>query len=91
MKENGIEEKRLSIEEILYKLLGEIEPYGSTSIDKERYKNIENYYIALSFIINKLHNAALLKKRKEASINEIAQECYLILREYGIGDDLDGN
>lgn len=64
MKENSIEEKRLSIEEILYKLLGEIEPYGSTSIDKERYKNIENYYIALSFIINKLHNAALLKNRQ---------------------------
>ena len=82
---------RLSIEEILYKLLGEIEPYGNTSIDKERYKNIENYYIALSFIINKLHNAALLKNGKESSINEIAQECYLILREYGIGDDLDDN
>ncbi len=89
MKENSTEEKKLSIEEILHKLLGEIEPYGSEAIDKERHKNVENYYVALSFIINKLHNAALLKNRKEESINKIAQECYLILREYGIGDDLD--
>lgn len=84
----NIEEKRLNINETLYNLLGEIEPYGSETIDKERYGNIENYYIALSFIVSKLHNAALLKDRKEKSITKIAQECYLILKEYGIGDDL---
>lgn len=74
----------MSITEILRKLLGEIEPYGDTNIDRKRYANIANYYEALSFIISKLKESAKLKDRQEYSINKIAIECYDILKEYGI-------
>ena len=74
----------MNIIEILRKLLGEIEPYGDTNIDKERYENIQNYYEVLSFIISKLRESAKLKDRQEYSINKIANECYDILKEYGI-------
>jgi hypothetical protein len=75
---------RMSISQILYKLFGEIEPYGDTSIDDKRYENIENYYEALSFIIAKLQESAKLKNRPEYSIKKIAEECEDILKEYGI-------
>ena len=74
----------MSISQILYKLLGEIEPYGDTTIDDKRYDNIQNYYEALSFIIAKLQESAKLINRPEASINAIAEECEDILKEYGI-------
>ena len=35
----------MSISEILKKLLGEIEPYGDTTIDGKRYLNIQKYMI----------------------------------------------
>lgn len=74
----------MSITDILKKILGEIEPYGDTRIDEERYKNIPNYEEALDFIINKLKASAKLKDRPEYSIQKIAIECEDILNEYEI-------
>lgn len=77
----------MSISEILKKLLGEIEPYGDTTIDDKRYLNIQNYYEALCFIVSKLKASAELKDRKEHSIKEIARECQDILQEFGISEE----
>lgn len=74
----------MSITDILKNLLGEIEPYGDTWIDEERYENIPNYKEALDFIINKLKASAKLKDRQEYSIQKIATECEDILNEYEI-------
>ena len=74
----------MSITDILKKILGEIEPYGDTRIDEERYKNIPNYEEALDFIINKLKASAKLKDRPEYSIHKIAAECEDVLNEYEI-------
>ena len=74
----------MSISEILKKLLGEIEPYGDTTIDGKRYFNIQNYYEALCFIIAKLKASAKLENRNEYSIKKIARECKDILQEFGI-------
>lgn len=77
----------MSISEILRRLLGEIEPYGDTTIDDKRYLNIQNYYEALCFIVSKLKASAKLKDRKEYSIKEIARECQDILQEFGISEE----
>ena len=74
----------MSISEILRRLLGEIEPYGSETIDSQRYLNIQDYYEALCFIVSKLKASAKLKNRKEDSIKKIARECQDILQEFGI-------
>lgn len=74
----------MNISEILKRLLGEIEPYGDTRIDEERYKNIPNYEEALDFIISKLKTSAKLKDRAEYSIQKIATECDDVLNEYEI-------
>lgn len=71
----------MSISEILYKLLGEIEPYGDTRIDEERYNNLQNYYEALMYIVSRIKTSANLKDRKEFSINKIAKESNEILEE----------
>lgn len=74
----------MSISEMLDKILGKIEPYGDTTIDEERYKNIPNYDEALDFVLKRLKEAAKLKDRPEYSIEKIATECEDILNEYGI-------
>ena len=77
----------MSISEILKKLLGEIEPYGDTTIDGKRYFNIQNYYEALCFIVAKLKASAKLENRNEYSIKKIARECKDILQEFGISEE----
>jgi len=77
----------MSISEILKKLLGEIEPYGDTTIDGKRYLNIQNYYEALCFIVAKLKASAKLKDRQQYSIKQIARECQDILQEFGISEE----
>ena len=77
----------MSISEILKKLLGEIEPYGDTTIDGKRYLNIQNYYEALCFIVAKLKASAKLENRNEYSIKKIAIECKDILQEFGISEE----
>ena len=74
----------MSISELLDKILGKIEPYGDTTIDEERYRNIPNYDEALDFILKRLKEAAKLKDRQEYSIQKIAIECEDILNEYEI-------
>ena len=77
----------MSISEILRRLLGEIEPYGSESIDSQRYLNIQDYYEGLCFIVSKLRASAKLENRNEYSIKKIARECKDILQEFGISEE----
>lgn len=77
----------MEIDEILIRLLGEIEPWGETNIDTLRFKNVENYKVALEFIINKLSRASKAKDRPEYSMQKIGKECFDILREFGLEED----
>lgn len=77
----------MSTSEILRRILGEIEPYGSETIDSQRYLNIQDYYEALCFIVSKLKASAKFKNRKEDSIKRIARECQDILQEFGISEE----
>lgn len=42
--------------EILIDQLGEIEPYGATEIDEERFKNIDNYEYIINCLVEDLGN-----------------------------------
>lgn len=72
----------MSIEEILEKLLGNIEPVGETNEDDKRYENIENYKKALNFVFSRLEKASLYADRKEYSMQKIGKECNEFLRDY---------
>lgn len=47
----------MEFEEIMERLLGNIAPVGETNEDNKRFENIENYEIALNYIIEELLNA----------------------------------
>lgn len=81
----------MSISDILRRLLGEIEPYGDSNIDTQRYLNVQDYYEALCFIVSKLKASAKLKNRQEYSIKKIARECEDILQEFGISVEENNN
>ena len=72
----------MSVEEILEKLLGKIEPVGETNEDNKRYENIENYKKALNFIFGRLEKASLYADRKEYSMQKIGKECKEFLRDF---------
>ena len=74
----------MSLEEILKKLCGKIEPVGETNEDERRFKNIQNYYEILCFTVTQLTFASKYKDRKEYSMQKIGKECFEILEEFGL-------
>lgn len=77
----------MEIEEILKRLFGRIEPWGETNEDNKRFENIENYKVALEFIINELSSASKFKDRPEYSMQKIGKECFNILIAFGLEED----
>lgn len=69
----------MSFDEILYRLLGSIQPLADESIDGERLCNIENYNDVLYFIVKELQEAAKWKDDKRSSAQKIGKECNQIL------------
>lgn len=74
----------MSITDIFDKLCGKIFPLGETYEDNNRYENIENYYELLCHIISSLRIASEYKDCPEYSRQKIGQECYNILKEFGL-------
>ncbi len=69
----------MSFDEILYRLLGDIQPLADTGIDEERLCNVENYNDVLYFVVKELQEAAEWKDDKRDSAQKIGKECYKIL------------
>ena len=69
----------MRIDEILNKLLGDIQPLADTTIDGERICNIENYNDALYYLINELKEASKWKDDSRESAKRIGKECNKIL------------
>ena len=69
----------MSLDEILYKLLGPIQPMADTTLDGERLCNIENYNDALYFLIKELLEASKWKDDNRKSAKDIGKECNQIL------------
>ena len=69
----------MSFDEILYRLLGSIQPLADESIDGERLCNIEKYNDVLFFVVKELQEAAKWKDDKRSSAQRIGKECDEIL------------
>lgn len=69
----------MSLDEILYRLLGSIQPLADETIDGERLCNIENYNDVLYFIVKELQEASEWKDDKRSSAQKIGKECNQIL------------
>lgn len=72
----------MSFDEILYRLLGSIQPLADATIDEERLCNIENYNDVLYFIVKELQEASEWKDDKRSSAQKIGKECYKILLDF---------
>lgn len=71
--------------EVIDRLVGSIEPYGSTQIDEERLKNLENLLEVMDEYINEIIDVTKYRNRYEYSILEIAERAYdwlVGLRDY---------
>mgnify|MGYP003571640745 CR=1 FL=1 len=79
----------MELEKILKRLLGEIEPTGDSSRDKERYLNIRYYEEALYYIYRRLNGASKYKDDYRESMSEIGKSCQAIIE--GIKDTINYN
>lgn len=77
----------MEIKEIVSKLIGRLTAYGSTEIDNEVSKNIEQVPELVNYLINKLYENGRLINRNEASIQVISKRSIEILEE--IKENLD--
>lgn len=73
--------------EIVTKLIGDIEPYGDSRIDKERIKNLDKYINLVEDLLNDLMSIANDRNRSEESMRKIGEKAYNALEE--LYDDLD--
>lgn len=71
----------MELDEILNKLLGDIAPLCETNVDFERYNNINNYFIAVNYLVEELIESAKWKNDQNWSANKIGDACYGILKE----------
>ena len=71
--------------EVIDRLVGSIEPYGSTQIDEERLKNLENLLDIMDEYINEIIDVTKYRNRYEDSILARADRAYdwlVDLRDY---------
>lgn len=69
----------MRIDDVLNKLLGDIQPLADTTIDGERICNIENYNDAIFYLINELIEASKCKEDDRKSAKDIGQKCNKVL------------
>lgn len=71
--------------EVIDKLVGSIEPYGSTQIDEERLENLETLLEVMDKYIKEIKEVTRFRNRYEYSILAIANRAYdwfVDLRDY---------
>lgn len=62
--------------EVLDRLIGSVEPYGSTQIDAERLENLETLLEVMDEYINEIIDVAKYRNRHEHSISVMANRAY---------------
>ena len=62
--------------EIVIKLIGNIEPYGDTNIDRERIINLDDFTSLTYKLVSDLTDIAILKNRPEKSIKNMGKMAY---------------
>jgi len=67
---------KMTIYEVVKKLIGSIKPYGETNIDKKRLDNLEYHKQLTESLILDLVDSAQFRKRKEYSMKKIGDRAY---------------
>ncbi len=60
--------EEMTHEEIVMKLVGEIQPVGETTIDDERFDNLQTMCGLVSDLLGEIHRVSANKERYEFSI-----------------------
>lgn len=78
----------MEIEEIISRLIGRIDVCGSHQLDMESLENLHNAEIIINMLISKLYNNSLSINRNEASMQQVAERSFEILKEIKSGIDV---
>lgn len=71
----------MTVQEIIDKLIGPIEPLGDCSIDVERARNIQEYGILAMLMVENLAKVANMPCNGEASIKQVKDTAGYYLNE----------
>lgn len=76
-------EDKINVYEVVKKLVGPIEAYGDSNIDRDRLENLEVLGELTYRLVTDLYNASLSKDRYESSmIGKKAQYCLDCISDY---------
>ncbi len=70
---------------VVRKLTGEITPVGSSHIDTERLRNLEEMCNTVDFLLNDIKHVASFKGRQEASMKLAGEKAQAFLDFQNIG------
>lgn len=82
---------------IVMKLVGDVEPTGSHSLDEERLDNLCTLIDLIDFLLMKVDEISVYRNRNEVSINAIGDKAYRYTKDLYDGykecfeDEEDGN
>ncbi len=76
-----IGDMKMTIYDIVKKLVGEISPAGASHIDGERFKNLEVMTTLAQLLITDIEEVAKLKDRHEHSIKQAGEFAHKFLTE----------
>ena len=67
--------------DVVKKLIGNIQPYGATHIDEERFENLKQMCELVESLVSEIERVADNKDRQEYSMKEMGQYAYKFLNE----------
>lgn len=71
----------LDYAEIIYRLCGNITPYGESNHDGKVYDNLENYYDVMDYCLTQIAKVSECKNRVEASMQSCGKSAYEYLKQ----------
>ena len=60
--------KRMTVYEVVRKLIGRVTPFGETAVDRDRYENLDALIELTDHLITDIENVASFRHRPEASM-----------------------
>ena len=74
----------MEIYDVVKKLIGNIEPVGTTYIDEKRLKNLKEHIDLTANLLHDLQIIVQYKDRDEYSMSVIGQKAYDFLKNLGV-------
>ncbi len=67
--------------EIVKKLIGNVQPYGATHIDEQRFENLKAMCLLVNNLVMEIDRVSENKERQEFSMREMGNYAYNFLTE----------